>query len=211
MTSASQTTANDAPKLLKARMRHTRIYVFAVILLIIFAGSLIPSNSPAHEIMDLVGYFFVAICALGRLYCTGFIGGLKNETVIRSGPFSVVRNPLYVFSFIGVVGIGLQSGLITAFVLLVGGFMIYYPSVVKREEEFLRHKFGTAYDDYCSQVPRWIPNMKLWKEPEEIVLRPKFLRNAFFDSMVFFLPLPIFEMMELLHESGYLEIISHIP
>lgn len=209
MTNLSAT--KPAPKLLKARMRNTRIYAFAIALLVIFGGSAIPAESNMHETLEFIGYFLVAACALGRLYCTGFIGGLKNEQVIRSGPFSVVRNPLYVFSFIGVVGIGLQSGMITVFTLLVGGFLFYYPRVVKREEEFLRHKFGTDYDDYCATTPRWLPNFKLWREPEEITLRPKFLRNAFMDSMVFFLPLPLFELLEQLHEAGYIEFLKHIP
>lgn len=200
-----------SPKLLKARMRHTKLYVLAVAVLILFSGTAIPAESPLHEILELAGYFLVAICALGRLYCTGFIGGLKNEQVIRSGPFSIVRNPLYVFSFLGVVGIGLESGMVTVFALLVGGFMFYYPSVVKREEEFLRHKFGADYEDYCLKVPRWIPDFKLWNEPEEITLRPKFLLNAFKDSMVFFLPLPAFELLEHLHEAGYFEFLKYIP
>lgn len=204
-------TTTETPKLLKARMRHTRIYSFFVALLIIFSGSAIPAESSLHETIELSGYFLVALCALGRLYCTGFIGGLKNEQVIQAGPFSVVRNPLYVFSFIGVVGIGLESGMLTVFALLVGGFMWYYPSVVKREEAFLRHKFGPAYEEYCKRVPRWIPNFKLWREPEEITLRPKFLRNALFDSMVFFLPLPAFELLEQLHQAGYIEFLKHIP
>ncbi len=201
----------QTPKLLKARMRHTKMYVFCIVLLIIFSGSTIASESPLHEFLEFTGYFLVALCALGRLYCSGFIGGLKNERVIRSGPFSVVRNPLYVFSFLGVVGIGLQSGLLTAFVLLVGGFLFYYPSVVKREEEFLSHKFGEDYAHYCREVPRWIPNFKLWNEPEEISLRPKFLRRTFFDSMVFFLPLPAFEALERLHEAGYFSLLKFIP
>jgi protein-S-isoprenylcysteine O-methyltransferase Ste14 len=201
----------SVPKLLKSRMRNTKIYVFCVVLVIIFSSNSIASESPLHEIFDFTGYFLVALCALGRLYCSGFIGGLKNERVIRSGPYSVVRNPLYVFSFLGVVGIGLQSGLITAFVLLVGGFLFYYPSVVKREEEFLAHKFGEDYVNYCHEVPRWIPNFRLWNEPEEIALRPKFLRRTFFDSMVFFLPLPAFEALEHLHAAGYISFLKFIP
>lgn len=204
-------TASKPPVLLKARMRHSRYLVLAVAVLILFSNAMLPVEGAWHEALEGVGYFLVAICALGRLYCTGFIGGLKNETVIRSGPYSVVRNPLYVFSFMGVMGIAMESGMLTVFVLLVGGFLLYYPRVIAREEAFLLHKFGEDYARYKQEVPRWIPNFHLWQEPEEIPLRPKFLKNAFFDAIVWFIPLPLFELLESIHQAGYLTFIPSLP
>jgi len=34
------------------------------------------------------------------------------------------------------------------------GFCLF---VILYEERTLRKKFGAAYDDYCKNVPRWIP------------------------------------------------------
>ena len=88
--------------------------------------------------------------------------GAKNDVVVRDGPFSVVRNPLYVFSFIAMMGIGLESRMYTVFVLLCGAYILYYPKVVKKEEEFLKAKFGEPYEKYMLEVPRWIPNLKIF-------------------------------------------------
>jgi hypothetical protein len=132
------------------------------------------------------------------VYCSLFIGGRKNDLVVRDGPFSVVRNPLYVFSFLAVVGIGLQSGMVTMLVLLVGGFLLYYPFVVRKEEAFLSHKFGEPYAEYMREVPRWLPNFELWREPDTMEVKLKFVLKTALDAAVFFLPLPLFQVLHLL-------------
>lgn len=199
-------TDTDLPKLLKARQRHSRLFAVAMAALILVSQPTLPIHDGWRILMMLVGYFLVIVGAMGRGYCSAFIGGRKNDTVVRSGPFSIVRNPLYVFSFIATVGIGLQSGMLTVLVLLVAAFMLYYPMVVAKEENFLRHKFGQAYDVYVQEVPRWIPNFKLWNEPETIETQPKFLRKTLMDAVIFFLSLPAFLVFEILHADGFLPV-----
>lgn len=196
----------DFPKLLKARQRHSRIFAVALIALLLVSTPKAPMHDGWRMFMLLVGYFLVIAGAMGRGYCSAFIGGRKNDVVVREGPFGVVRNPLYVFSFLALVGIGLQSGMLTITIILVAAFMMYYPMVVAKEENFLRHKFGPAYDDYVRDVPRWIPNMKLWNEPEHVDTQPKFLRKTLLDAAIFFIPLPAFMILEALHAHGYLPV-----
>ncbi len=147
----------------------------------------------------------------GRSYCSAFIGGIKNEKVVRAGPFSVVRNPLYVFSFIGIVGIGLQSGRFSILLILVAAFIMYYKHVVQREEAFLYNKFGEDYRVYTQEVPRWWPNWSLWNEPAEIVVRPYFIRHTMMDAAVFFIAWPCFELLALLHENGTIPFSFMLP
>jgi protein-S-isoprenylcysteine O-methyltransferase Ste14 len=198
----AMTNDGPAPKLMKSRMRATRVFMLALLPALVFGMGTFGDESMPHEIMDWSGYALVILCVLGRAYCSAFIGGQKNDTVVDIGPFSVVRNPLYVFSFIGIAGIGLQSGMVTVFAFLIAVFVLYYPRVVAREEAFLAHKFGDAYRDYTQRVPRWIPNFSLWKEPSEVTMRPRFVRETMLDASLFFLALPAFELLEALHESG---------
>jgi protein-S-isoprenylcysteine O-methyltransferase Ste14 len=200
------TETNDFPKLLKARQRHSRIFaVLMVALLLVSAPDMAAGEFP-RECMLWLGYFLVIIGALGRGYCSAYIGGRKNDVVVREGPFAVVRNPLYVFSFLAMVGIGLQSGMLTILILLVGAFMLYYPAVVAKEENFLRHKFGEAYLKYTQEVPRWIPNLKLWNEPALVESQPKFLRKTLMDAAIFFIPMPAFAILESLHSHAILPV-----
>ena len=196
-----ETTAT--PRLLKSRMRHTRLFALLLIPILVFSLGMIDDESPIHELMEWTGYFLIILCVFGRAYCSAFIGGIKNETVMRDGPFSIVRNPLYVFSFLGVVGIGLQSGMISVLVLMIVIFMLYYPVVVAKEEAFLLHRFGDQYRGYMTEVPRWWPKWSLWREPEEMTTRPFFIRHTMMDAIPFFLALPIFELLEALHAQGW--------
>lgn len=199
------------PKLLKARQFHSRIFaVFAFFIL------LISKPSPSHgeifgQFMVWGGYSLVIAGAFGRVFCSAFIGGKKNDVVVRDGPFSVVRNPLYVFSFIAVVGIGMESRMITVLVLLVASYVIYYPKVVAKEEAFLKHKFGEPYEKYMEEVPRWIPNHKLYREPETFESMPKFIRKTAMDAAIFFVPLPCFIIISSLQHYGWLPVWLILP
>lgn len=203
--------AVSGPKLLKARMRHTRLFILALFPLTLLSHGVIGADTALEEFLDMAGLLLVVTCILGRVFCTAFIGGRKNDEVVDIGPFSVVRNPLYCFSFLGVIGIGMQSTSLVIFCILVGGFMLYYPSVVRREEAFLRHKFGPAYDDYCARVPRWIPRFLQWKTTEVVELKPKFLLNSMLDGVVFLLPFMFFELLEQLRETGMISPLFQLP
>jgi protein-S-isoprenylcysteine O-methyltransferase Ste14 len=197
-------TATNQPKLLKQRQTHTRWFALLLIPLIIFSIGMLKEDDWQEEVMDWVGFFLTVICVLGRSYCTLFIGGIKNKTVVRQGPFSIVRNPLYVFSFIGLVGIGLQTTRFTLFLLFIIAFIAYYYHVVRKEEAFLLDRFGEDFQRYMQEVPRWFPKWSLWNEPEETVTRPGFVRQTMLDAMAFFIPWPCFELLSHAHEHGWL-------
>ncbi len=207
----SEPNINTLPKLLKARILHTRMFGLVVIVLFMFNQPAIGGDTVWNFISTWLGFVLVLVCVLGRPFCSLFIGGIKNESLMRDGPFSVVRNPLYVFSFIGVVGIGLQSGVLLLLVVMVAAFVLYYPMVVKKEEAFLEAKFGEPYAQYMREVPRWIPNLRLWKESEIIETRPKFVRKTMLDASLFFLPLIFFHAHAALHQHGLLPTWWSIP
>ncbi|MFW0776640.1 MAG: methyltransferase family protein [Rickettsiales bacterium] len=201
----------DIPKLLKARQFHSRLFAFGIIVLLLVSQPLMEAGSFMREAMLWIGYALVPIGAMGRVFCSVFIGGRKNDVVVRDGVFSVVRNPLYVFSFIATVGIGLQSGSWVMFALLTGVFVLYYPLVVAKEEAFLKHKFGEPYEKYMREVPRWFPNMELWQESEQLDAKPKFIRRTIGDALIFFLPMPCFAILNALHASGTLPVWLSLP
>lgn len=197
--------------LLKARQLHSRIFAVLAILLVLFSQPMMPINSWLRFSFIWLGYVLVIVGAFGRVYCSAFIGGRKNDVVVREGPFSVVRNPLYVFSFLATLGIGLQSGMITLLVLLTGAFILYYPLVVKKEEAFLLNKFGEPYNAYMQEIPRWLPNLKLWNEPEQLDAKPKFIRRTALDAAIFFLPLPAFALIGILQAHKILPVWLTLP
>src|SRR5512135_3689208 len=164
--------------LLKARRRHTWIAAIPLLLALLVSDSAWSNVSLLHALYQWIGYFLTLICVLGRGWCSAYIGGRKNYELITAGPYSVVRNPLYVFSFIGVAGIGFCTGTVTYLAILTVLFAAYYQIVVWREEKFMAETFGQAFADYKARVPRWWPNFDLWQDVAEVQARPRFLYNT---------------------------------
>lgn len=197
--------------LLKSRIRDTRLAALVVVVLLFLSEPLWGEESLAHEPIEYFGYALVIACVIGRIWSSTYIGGYKNERVIDAGPFSMVRNPLYVFSFLGVLGIGLMTVRLSITVLLVAAFAVYYRQVVRREEVYLRAKFGGAYDEYCRRVPRWLPRVRAYRSDEEITTRPVFMLRTIRDSVWFFAALPAIEAVEYIQVAGWLKPLFKLP
>ena len=185
-----------AKDLNKARMRNSRRAVWGVVLIYLVSDSWIQEDTPLHEWFEFLGYLFVIICTLGRVYSTLFLGGRKNHTLMTDGPFSIVRNPLYLFSLIGIVGVGLESGRITILILLLIMHIISYNFLVRREEKHLLETFGDSYRDYCARVNRFLPSFRHYTQPESIVTRPQLVLIAIRDAWIWLLSYPIFEVID---------------
>ena len=85
--------------------------------------------------------------------------------LVVTGPYRYVRNPVVAFLLGSMLGeaIGLSStGVLLMFLIFVG---LSWVQVTRFEEPVLRKRFGQSYDEYCAQVPRWIPRTRPWKAP----------------------------------------------
>lgn len=167
------------------RLRMLNSWIIAAISLavIVFTKAAFAAASLGHDIITTIGLVLVAACALGRVYATAFLGGLKNKQLVDYGPFSVVRNPLYVFSLLGVLGLSLVSLRWEVILFAPVAFTVLYYFLIRREEKFLKRAFGEAYTAYAKRVPRLVPNFKLYSCPETVEMRPKLLKNAALDAI----------------------------
>ncbi|MGQ9454606.1 MAG: methyltransferase family protein [Armatimonadota bacterium] len=90
----------------------------------------------------------------------------KDEYLTVSGPYSYVRNPMYIGRFILGLGFFLMTRnpyLVVGYVVL---FAIYAHLRVSREERRLKRIFAPDYQHYCSEVKRWIPSLKPYSRSE---------------------------------------------
>jgi protein-S-isoprenylcysteine O-methyltransferase Ste14 len=148
------------------------------------------------DIFELVGFGLLIIAALGRLWCLSFIAGVKNEVLVTEGPYSVVRNPLYVFNFTGAVGLGLAMENPLLALLFAIGFALFYPGTVRQEESVLARNFGAAYARYCAGTSRWIPRWSNFHEPESWTINPRLFRAGLLDAMWFLWAFMLWEIVE---------------
>ncbi|TGN82659.1 isoprenylcysteine carboxylmethyltransferase family protein [Bradyrhizobium yuanmingense] len=79
------------------------------------------------------------------------------RNLVVSGLYRYVRNPIYV----AVVAVILGQAVLFADRQLLGYgallWLFFHVWVVMIEEPTLKETFGTEYESYCANVPRWLP------------------------------------------------------
>jgi len=181
------------------------------IFIVVFADSTWPDGGFAHEAIELAGFFLIVFCIVGRTWCSLYIGGLKNKSLMKAGPYSITRNPLYVFSVIGAVGVGAQLGSIAIAVLAgVVAWAVFY-ILIFSEERYLQVKFSAEFRRYAARVPRFWPNFKLWRDMESLTIKPRNVRGTFIDACVFLVSIPICEAFDRLHDLGIVPVLFRVP
>ncbi len=194
-----------AAQLNKHRMLGSRILIGIVLLAAFLTTPVIPQESFIAGFFRLAGFVLLTVCAIGRIYSTAFIGGIKNKQLVRVGPYATVRNPLYFYSLLGAAGVGLMSGQVTCAVILLGGFLFIYDGLIRREEQFLAEKFGSEFADYKARVPRLLPQINQFTAPDELLFQPKFFTFAVWDAIWWFAPVPVFELARHLQHAGIIK------
>jgi protein-S-isoprenylcysteine O-methyltransferase Ste14 len=183
------------------------ILVAAAVLL--FVSSAWRSET-AHDFIESFGLAFIGIAILGRLWCTLYIGGRKAGEIVSSGPYSVSRNPLYVFSTIGAVGVGAQSASLHITALFGALCLVAFLIVAKREERFLAAQFPETYPDYFNRVPRFFPKLSLYRDEPSLVVLPHRVYTTLMDGLVFFAAYPAFELVEYFQDSGIFPVLLRL-
>ncbi|MGH7830765.1 MAG: methyltransferase family protein [Candidatus Binatia bacterium] len=151
-----------------------------------------------------VGCLLVAISTVGRLWCSLYISGYKSRSLITVGPYSLCRNPLYLFSLCGAVGVGFTTETLTAPLVAGLAFALYYPAVVRAEEEKMSAVHGADYQAYVKSVPRFLPRRLKVSEPDQYVVNPLVYRKSMLDALWFVWLVGIIELAEAFREAGIL-------
>ena len=115
-----------------------------------------PHSNPIHLVANILIFagFYLTYKAWQVLHEAQNAGGLAT-----TGPYAKVRHPQY-----------------DGFILVMTGFLFMWPTLLtlvmfpiliivyirlaKQEEKLVRQEFGTAYDEYSSKVPAFLPGIK---------------------------------------------------
>ena len=140
--------------------------ILAVIVIILFiilarygSGTLllrVIPDSPLAGITGIVltitglGFSAWARIHLGR-YWSSMVMVRIGHRIIKTGPYRIVRNPMYTGLFIAFVGAAIAIGELVAFVSLGIGIASIWVKI-KAEEEILLEKFGEEYLEYKRDV-----------------------------------------------------------
>jgi hypothetical protein len=156
----------------------------AYIYIVIAIGILIAWQSgrlgPFETAAANCGWFWVSLgiasaAAILRIIVGGYAalgtsGNAKKAAeaseLNTTGPYSVVRNPLYVGRILNFTGIAMLSGswVYGALVFLIS--VLVYERISIYEEDYLVQKFGDAHAKWAAEVPALLPRLHGWVKPK---------------------------------------------
>lgn len=99
-----------------------------------------------------------AVFALGDFF-TMHISIQKGHSVIRKGPYKLVRHPSYLGAFILYLS---AAAFLHAWLSMIAGTVILLFAFLRRihyEEELLKEELGKEYESYCSEVKKFLPGI----------------------------------------------------
>jgi len=148
----------------KRRLKVNGVLIFvAMVLLALFPRVFFrnPTSELSDAVMESCGLALIILGQLMRVSARGFKAehSKQGEALIESGPYSLVRNPMYLGILLvgfGVVTMLLNWWLALVFILI---FFIRYTLLIDTEERKLTGLFGESYLKYKQKVPRIMPSL----------------------------------------------------
>jgi protein-S-isoprenylcysteine O-methyltransferase Ste14 len=132
---------------------------------------------------SLIGFLGIVI----RAWAAGHLR--KHEGLATSGPYALSRNPLYFGSTVLAVGFMVIGSSIWAGIPVAAYLVIFYPAVMRREEEELRASHGTEFEAYARQVPLFWPRWKAQRRDQAATTKfsaALYLRNREYQALIGF-------------------------
>lgn len=123
----------------------------------------------------IIGFLVALSGELFRIWAVSYIGsesrttsGVGGSNLVTQGPYSLMRNPLYLGNIMLYVGIGIMSNALFPWLPIIAFmyFLFQYYLIIINEEDYLRETFNEKFDIYCKSVDRFIP--WFYKVPGEI-------------------------------------------
>ena len=187
----------------------SRVFGLGILLLVVFGASSWSRSPLFDETLFLTGFFLAVTGFCGRLWCLSYIAGQKKRVLITTGPYSLCRHPLYFFSLVGGIGLGLCTEMLSIALLFALAFATYYPQAIRGEEAFLSGNFP-GYEEYKKRVPLFLPRWSNFVESDGTFSVSHF-RREIMAAGGFLLFIGVFELLEALHETKILPTYFLLP
>jgi protein-S-isoprenylcysteine O-methyltransferase Ste14 len=132
---------------------------------LVLALLLIPPAELSSPFTVWLGAAFVAGGEALRLWAVRHIGVISRTRsdrlgpLVETGPFALIRNPLYLGNLALWVGFTLSARLVLLVPLVIIVLGLEYHAIVRWEESLLESRRGDQYRAYAGRVPRWVPRI----------------------------------------------------
>ena len=125
---------------------------------------MLPGSDSVSPFLVGAGVGITIVGELIRLWGVHHIGAISRTrserlgALVASGPFALVRNPLYVGNILLWVGFAIAARMLWLAPIILVLLALEYHAIVRWEETLLESRLGQAYREYAARVPRWIPS-----------------------------------------------------
>jgi protein-S-isoprenylcysteine O-methyltransferase Ste14 len=76
--------------------------------------------------------------------------------IVRTGPYRLSRNPIYLAFSLLQLGIAIWANSLWLLATVAGAVALIHYVVIPKEEQYLERRFGAEYLDYKRSVRRWV-------------------------------------------------------
>ena len=119
-----------------------------------------------------IGTSFIAVGEFLRIWAVGYAGASTRartlgaaRDLVTTGPYSYVRNPLYLGNFLLSLGVCLVANVYWLVPVLIVGYFSQYIPIITLEEAYLLESCGSIYQAYRAAVPRLLPHLRAYPHP----------------------------------------------
>ena len=149
-----------------------RIVVLRLSILLIATLIILDNNFSAYSLeidpnasilFSYIGYTLVVLGGFGRIWASLYLEGFKTKKLIKEGPYSMVRNPLYFFSLMMFLGMCFAIKSIPISIALLLVFVLFHVPTILNEEKVLLDTHDESYRAYYESTPRLLPNIFKYK------------------------------------------------
>ena len=106
----------------------------------------------------LIGSMALIVMAFIELqnYQTTYIPDGEPEKLVKTGPFKLTRNPIYLGMFGRLIASSILMQSISAMLIPILFLSIIENTWIPHEEEKLKEKFPDEWEEYISSTKRWL-------------------------------------------------------
>ena len=184
---AQDVATTDMTKASTRRLQRTASGYLLLLLLTLLSQPAEPGTQ-AMLALTVTGLLCVSAACLGRIWCSVFIAGRKDQELVTHGPYALCRHPLYALSLLGGLGIGLATLSLSLTLAVLAGLWWLLRAAAKNEERHLAARFGDNYERYQRETPSLWPGrwQRVNELPTSLNVHPPILWKAFVDAGAFF-------------------------
>lgn len=113
-------------------------------------------------VLVLIGMALAVVGQVFRIYAAGFIH--KNKQLASTGPYALVRHPLYTGNFLILIGFALAANNLYVWISVIVFFLIWYPAAIAYEDSKLERIFGDEWRSWSRNIRAIVPGRFRWQD-----------------------------------------------